>query len=115
MALILKDLPGSKRMGAWLYRNKNQNSQTPSSRSNPFFSSFPSRLLKNGHLLRYPHPSSLRRTAKYASLLGISGAPVNGISQTQLASACLREAPPCGAKAGPFLSNLEKMTFSLGC
>jgi hypothetical protein len=52
-------------------------------------------LLKNGHLLRYPaaspsrrrgrksllirrdatpHPSSLRRTAKYASLLRISGA-----------------------------------------
>jgi len=32
------------------------------------------RLLKNGHLLRFPHPSSLRRTAKYASLLRISGA-----------------------------------------
>jgi hypothetical protein len=31
-------------------------------------------LLKNGHLLRFPHPSSLRRTAKYASLLRISGA-----------------------------------------
>jgi hypothetical protein len=31
-------------------------------------------LLKNGHLLRFPHPSSLRRTAKYASLLMISGA-----------------------------------------
>jgi len=33
-----------------------------------------SRVLKKGHLLRFPHPSSLRRTAKYASLLGISGA-----------------------------------------
>jgi hypothetical protein len=36
------------------------------------------RLLKNGHLLRFPclpaGPSSLRRTAKYASLLKISGA-----------------------------------------
>jgi len=32
-------------------------------------------LLKNGHLLRFPHPSSLRRTTKYASLLMISGAP----------------------------------------
>ncbi len=32
------------------------------------------RLLKNGHLLCFPHPSSLRRTAKYASLLRISGA-----------------------------------------
>jgi hypothetical protein len=31
-------------------------------------------LLKKGHLLRFPHPSSLRRTAKYASLLRISGA-----------------------------------------
>jgi hypothetical protein len=33
-----------------------------------------SRLLKNGHLPRFPHPSSLRRTAEYASLLRISGA-----------------------------------------
>jgi hypothetical protein len=31
-------------------------------------------LLKNGHLPRFPHPSSLQRTAKYASLLRISGA-----------------------------------------
>ena len=35
---------------------------------------FIGRLLKNGHLLRFPHPSSLRRTAKYASLLRISRA-----------------------------------------
>jgi hypothetical protein len=33
-----------------------------------------SRFLKNGHLLRFPHLSSLRRTAEYASLLRISGA-----------------------------------------
>ena len=33
-----------------------------------------SRLLKNGHLQRFPHPSSLRRTAKYVSLLWILGA-----------------------------------------
>src|SRR4030043_203850 len=33
-----------------------------------------SRLLKNAHLRRYPHSSSLRRTSMYASLLGISGA-----------------------------------------
>jgi hypothetical protein len=39
-----------------------------------------------------------------------AGAPVNGISQAQLASACLREA--ASAKAGPFLSNLGKMIFS---
>ena len=33
-----------------------------------------SRLLKNTHLLRFPRPSSLQRTYKYASLLRISGA-----------------------------------------
>jgi hypothetical protein len=38
-----------------------------------------SRLLKNAHLQRYPHPSSLRRTSKYASLLRISGALHLGI------------------------------------
>jgi hypothetical protein len=32
------------------------------------------RLLKNAHLLRCPHPASLRRTAMYASLLGLSAA-----------------------------------------
>jgi hypothetical protein len=32
------------------------------------------RLLKKSHLLRSPHPSSLQRTARYASLLMISGA-----------------------------------------
>jgi hypothetical protein len=30
--------------------------------------------MKSAHLLRYPHPSSLRRTVLYASLIGISGA-----------------------------------------
>jgi hypothetical protein len=44
-ALILIDLTDSRRMGAWLYRNKNQNSQTPSYSSNPFFSSFSKRSL----------------------------------------------------------------------
>jgi len=34
----------------------------------------PRRSLKKGHLLRFPHLSSLRRTAKYASLLRISRA-----------------------------------------
>jgi len=33
-----------------------------------------SRLLKNTHLLRYVHPSSLQRTGKYASFLRISRA-----------------------------------------
>jgi hypothetical protein len=36
-------------------------------------------LLKNAYLLRFPHPSSLRRTSKYASLLRISGALHLGI------------------------------------
>jgi hypothetical protein len=38
MALLLNDLTESKRMGAWLYRHKNQNSQTPSCSLNPFSS-----------------------------------------------------------------------------
>jgi hypothetical protein len=38
-----------------------------------------SRLLKNAHLQRSPHPSSLQRTFKYASLLRISGALHLGI------------------------------------
>ena len=38
-----------------------------------------SRLLKNAHLRCYPHPSSLRRTSKYTSLLRISGALHLGI------------------------------------
>jgi hypothetical protein len=36
-------------------------------------------MLKNAHLLRSPHPSLLRRTSKYASLLRISGALHLGI------------------------------------
>jgi len=31
-------------------------------------------MLKNAHLRRCPHPSSLRRTTKYASFLRVSGA-----------------------------------------
>ena len=94
---------------------------------------FPCRLLKNTHLRRFPHPSSLQRTSKYAlwpshqlagvagsrSLLvatplsGFRGLPQTGFRKTQLASACLREAS--AAKAGSFLSNLGKMTFSANC
>jgi hypothetical protein len=36
--------------------------------------SWQERLSENAHLLRYPHPSSLRRTSLYASFLGISEA-----------------------------------------
>jgi c(7)-type cytochrome triheme protein len=36
-------------------------------------------MLKNAHLRRSPHPSSLQRTCKYASLLRISGALHLGI------------------------------------
>jgi hypothetical protein len=39
----------------------------------------PKKLLENAHLLRFPYPSSLRRTLKYASLLRISGALHLGI------------------------------------
>jgi hypothetical protein len=44
-----------------------------------FLNPIPSRLLKNAHLLRFPHPSSLRRTSKYASFLRIPGALHLGI------------------------------------
>jgi hypothetical protein len=40
---------------------------------------------------------------------GAAGAPVNGISKTQLAFACLREA--ASAKAEAFLISLEKIEF----
>jgi hypothetical protein len=36
-------------------------------------------VLKNAQLRRFPHPSSLRRTPKYASLLRVSGALHLGI------------------------------------
>jgi hypothetical protein len=35
--------------------------------------------MENAHLLRSPHPLSLRRTSKYASFLRISGALHLGI------------------------------------
>jgi len=54
--------------------------------------------LKNAHLQRSPHPSSLQRTSKYASLLKISGAPANGISA----------GPTC---IGHFLTSLKKCVF----
>jgi hypothetical protein len=36
-------------------------------------------LLENAHLLRFPYPSSLRRTSEYASLLRITGTLLLGI------------------------------------
>jgi hypothetical protein len=53
-------------------------------------------------------------------LSGFQELPRTGFRRAQLASACLREAPPpealrragASAKAGSFLSNLRKMTFS---
>jgi hypothetical protein len=47
---------------------------TPVPESYKSFLWLTSRLLKNAYLRRSPHPSSLRRTGKYASLLWISGA-----------------------------------------
>jgi len=49
---------------------------SPPSPSEPFYAN---RLLKNAHLRRSPHPSSLQRTFRYASLLRISGALRLGI------------------------------------
>jgi len=40
------------------------------------------------------------------------GGPVNGISKTQVASTCLRVVPPCGTKAGAFLTSLKKPLFN---
>jgi hypothetical protein len=51
------------------YKNRQENKRTLS-----FI-----RLLKNTHLRRCPHPSSLQRTSKYASLFRISGALHPGI------------------------------------
>jgi hypothetical protein len=44
------------------------------------------RLAENAHLLRYPHPSSLRRTSLYASFLWISEALHVGIFHQPLRS-----------------------------
>jgi hypothetical protein len=60
-------------------------------------------MLKKAHLLRSLHPSSLQRTYKYASLLRISGAPANGISQS---STCICLPAEASAQAGAFLSIL---------
>ena len=52
------------------------------------------RLSENAHLLRYAHPSSLRRTPMYASFLGISQALYLGIFRQPLdGSYELRESP----------------------
>jgi len=66
-------------------------------------------LLKNGHLLRFPHPSSLQRTAKYALLLRISGAlhlalfeqPGKDDFFSSLLEACFRASIPDKALLSP--------------
>jgi hypothetical protein len=72
-------------------------------------------LLKKGHLLRFPHPSLLRRTIKYASLLPWSGLidrisvpPQNGISQS---STCICLPAEASAQAGPFFEQPGKEDF----
>jgi len=78
-------------------------------------------LLKNDHLQRFPSvrlwpAHQLAGVARSRSLFvatplsGFQGLPQTGFRKAQLASACLREA--ASAKAGPFLSNLQEMTFS---
>jgi len=51
------------------------------------------RLSENPHLLRYPHPSSLRRTSMYASFLGISDALYLEIFHQPPIEPVLRQAP----------------------
>ena len=52
-------------------------------------------MLKNAHLLRFPHPSSLRSTTKYVSLLRVSGALHLGIFEqpVQIQQLILRRHP----------------------
>jgi len=45
----------------------------------PFSEKGFSRLLKSAHLLRFPHPSSLRRTSRYAAMTKDEGALHLGI------------------------------------
>jgi len=73
-----------------------------------------SRLLKNAHLLRFPHPSPCQARGRLVAAyngrerfetvpyIRIWGGPVNGISQIRLASVCLREAPFVGRRQGHF-------------
>ena len=49
--------------------------------------------MENAHLLRYPHPSSLRRTFMYASFLGISEALYLGIFHQPLKGPVIRQSP----------------------
>ena len=64
--------PGNRRKGT----RSNQTKASPSTNQTATFSFHrsSSRLLKNVHLRRFPHPSSLQRTSKYASLLRVSEA-----------------------------------------
>jgi len=64
-------------------------------------------------LQSYLHLPETSLCGREASLLRISGLPQTGFRKAQLASACLREA--ASAEAGPFLSNLNEMTFPVNC
>jgi hypothetical protein len=70
------------------------------------------RLLKNAHLRRSPHPSSLQRTAKYPSLLRISGAPASEAGFSAKLNLHLPACRSLGAGRGIFDQPLKYDFFS---
>ena len=74
------------------------------------------RLLKNAHLSRAsrdcPYPSSLQRTAKYASLLRISGAPASEAGFSAKLNLHLPACRSLGAGRGIFDQPLKYDFFS---
>jgi hypothetical protein len=66
------------------------------------------RLLKNAHLRRFPHPSSLRRTSKYAS-----GRLTNSSAWQEVAPySSRRHSQDSGALHLGIFEQPEKITFS---
>jgi hypothetical protein len=63
--------------------------------------------MENAHLLRYPHPSSLRRTMVYASFLGISEALYLGILHRSRRAA----ETGCGSKRFPVVGRAVLVRF----
>jgi hypothetical protein len=57
------------------------------------------------------HPSSFPVSSTGRACSGVSVGAIHELP-LQSASACLREAPPCGAKAGAFLISLKKEFFN---
>jgi hypothetical protein len=64
-------------------------------------------LLKNGHLLRFPHPSSLRRTAKYALW------PVHQLAGVARSRSLLIATPLSGFREPPQGRDFAKLNLHL--